>query len=65
MGQCLLLVIVLIQTVCLVDGTWLGTKGGHEENSFIKPSLKETSFENINKIVNRTKWRKCVETNSP
>ena len=60
MGQCLLLVIVFIQTVCLEHETWLGTKGGHEENSFIKSSLKETSFENRNKIVNRTKWRNVL-----
>ena len=60
MGLCLLLVIVFVQTVCLEDGTWLGTKEGHEENIFIKSFLQETSFENRNKIVKRTKWRNVL-----
>jgi predicted metallo-beta-lactamase superfamily hydrolase len=58
MGLGLLSIIVFIETVCLIDGPWLGNKVGHKENTFSKAT--ETSVENINKIVNRTKWRNVL-----
>ena len=44
MGLCLLLLIVIRQSVSLVDGPWLGNNEGHAEITFIKPTLQETSF---------------------
>ena len=60
MGLYLILVLVFIQSVYLLDGTLLGTKKGHEENTVLKPDLRETSIEYRNKIVNRTKWRNVL-----
>ena len=57
MEPCLLSIIVIIQSVSLLDGLWLGNNKGQEENIFIKPFLQETSLEYRNRLVNRSKLR--------